>query len=170
MRPGLRPAALVSALVWIVLLTSGSAHAGGPTATVTPSTGLHDLQSVVVSGSGFSDVSLFGVAECSGDRTLAGSVCVGQTTVSQSADSFSTTFTVHQFVGTVDCAVAPGTCYIGASNVQGGGLSFSQAAFAPLAFGPRSPTSKSQCKAGGAADFGLTKKECKNVVKSVARH
>jgi hypothetical protein len=156
-----------SVLVGVMLLTSGTAYAA-PTVSVTPSTGLQDLQSVALRGSGYTtDVTQFALAQCTGDGTPDGTVCIGQTVVPVSgAGSFSTTFTVHQFVGTVDCATAPGACFIGASNIAGGGPSFSQAAFAPLSFGPGSPTSKAECKKGGAADFDLTKKECKNVVKS----
>jgi hypothetical protein len=167
MRPRLRAGVFVSALVGVMLLTSGTAHAA-PTATVTPSTGLQDLQSVAVSGSGFTtDVIQFGLAQCTGDGTPEGTVCIGHTVVAASGPgSFSTTFTVHQFVGTVDCAAAPGTCVIGASNIVGGGPSFSQAVIVPLTFGPGLPTSKNECKKGGAADFDLTKKECKDVVKS----
>jgi hypothetical protein len=117
-----------------------------------------------VTGSGFSaDVTSYGLAQCNADA--APNVCIGQTVVVGSGGSFSTTFTVHQFVGPTDCGAAPKTCFIGGSNLNGDGGSFNEFDFAPLTFGPGLPESKADCKKGGFENFGLTKKECKDIVK-----
>jgi hypothetical protein len=140
---------LVASVLLGVVLTAGVAQAQqGPTVTVTPATGLQDGQTVTVTGSGFSsDVTLFGLAQCNDDA--APNVCIGSTVVPGSGGSFSASFTVQRFVGTTDCAAAPGTCFIGGSNLNGGGGALEEFDFAPLSFGPEQPASKDDCKRGG---------------------
>jgi polyhydroxybutyrate depolymerase len=118
-----------------------------PTVTVTPSTGLEEGQTVTVTGSGFaSDVSLVGLAQCDGPQQS----CAGQTVVPASGGAFSTTFVVHRSVLGVDCGVAPGTCVLGASNLNGSGAAFVQRSLVPLSFAtaPGAPTIIQNATAG----------------------
>ena len=113
-------------LVAGVLAVGGVAAASGQSITLSQSTGLTDLQSVTVTGTGYDPTANNGnvsIIECASqpagtcDVATAGSVPV------QPDGSFSTSFTVHktfQFDPTgantlVDCTVSPG-CSISAAQ------------------------------------------------------
>ena len=103
------------------LVGSGRAPAL-PVVTVTPSTGLVDLQQVTVTGSGFSANAQIGTVQC---RTgaLDEADCDLSTLVYAQADAggaFTLTRYVRRLIGvnakTVDCG-APSGCILGAGNV-----------------------------------------------------
>lgn len=102
---------------------AGSVHAPAlPVVTVTPSTGLVDLEQVTVTGSGFSANAQIGTVQC---RTgaLNEADCDLSTLVYAQADAggaFTLTRYVRRLIGvnakTVDCG-APSGCILGAGNV-----------------------------------------------------
>jgi hypothetical protein len=113
-----------------------------PSLTVTPSTGLLYVQSVTLSGSGFTPNVFVGWAECrnnhSGD---AGDCDVTHTgsTLTDGAGAFSAPFTVRRMLhtanGDVDCAAAPGTCNVGSAKIS----DHSEGAGMALTFDPSAP-------------------------------
>ena len=95
-----------------------------PVVTVTPSTDLAHLQTVTVSGTGFTPNVNVGLAEChntdSGDANDCDTTHTGFAPTDASG-AFSAPFTVRRILhtpnGDVDCAAAPGTCNIGAAKI-----------------------------------------------------
>jgi LPXTG-motif cell wall-anchored protein len=100
-----------------------------PAFTVTPNAGLHDLQSVTVTGSGFAPGSSLDISQCKVNGNEIAGVCYGATRTVVTTDSsggFSTPMFVRRVINeigaTVDCASSPGLCAIavpGASAVVG---------------------------------------------------
>ena len=144
-------------------LGSGAAEAQEvPSITVTPSAGLQDGQSVTVTGSGFSaDVASVGLAQCDvvgPEPVTVTDLCIGQTVVPASGGSFSATFTVSRLVLGTDCALTPGRCLLGASNLDGAGGAFVELDYAPLSFAmvPGAPTIGTATASSGQATVSWT--------------
>jgi LPXTG-motif cell wall-anchored protein len=109
--------AIFGAAFLLVGLTAGPAHAA-PAATVSPATGLRDLQTVQVSGTGFAPNATVPVSQCvlGPGGTVAG-ICYGATRVTVTADAtgaFTTPFVVRRVIveagPSQDCAASPGIC------------------------------------------------------------
>ncbi len=105
-----------------------------PTVSVTPSTGLSDLETVTVAGTGLVADASFNVAQCNIFNGKAGGVCYEPTRKSVTTDSsgaFTTSFVVRRIIvetgASVDCASGPARCgiIVGETN---------QVVVAPLAF------------------------------------
>ena len=134
--------------VALVLAASTAVSQVGPSATVTPDTGLVDGQTVTVQGSGFDPSTLdIGVAQCPAEATSAAD-CVGHKVVPASGGSFSTTFVVQRLVLGVDCASVAGRCFVGSSNLNGL-PAFTQQVKVPVTFVGAIPATKEDCKNGG---------------------
>jgi CHRD domain/Neocarzinostatin family len=129
--------AVVAAVVLTTVLWPQAAGAQvAPTIEVVPGDGLQDGQSVGVFGGGFSPgTTIVGLAQCVTGSQFPGD-CVGQSVITTTDGEYSSSFSVVRFVGAVDCASAPGACFIGASNLNGPGGAFVDQAVAPLSFGP----------------------------------
>jgi hypothetical protein len=113
-----------------------------PSLTVTPSTGLVHLQTVTLSGTGFTPNVSVGWAECKNNNSGDAGDCDTSHTGFASTDgsgAFSAPFTarrtLHTPNGDVDCAAAPGTCNIGAAKIS----DYAEHAGAPLTFDPNAP-------------------------------
>jgi|HubBroStandDraft_4_1064222.scaffolds.fasta_scaffold105656_1 hypothetical protein len=135
-----RALAAVSAVVAGSLVVAvPSASAGGPSITVTPSTGLIDGQTVTVSGTGFTVPipHLLGIGECANVASPGFNDC-DQTKVNlfiPSTEDFVETYTVARFITTVnqgalDCAL-PTACSLA---VEAFTTQTFQVAVAPIAF------------------------------------
>jgi LPXTG-motif cell wall-anchored protein len=105
--------------VAVVLAGFTAASAGtGPAATVTPATGLRDLQAVEVSGTGFPANASVPITQCVlGPGGTAAGICYGATRITVTADAggaFTTSFIVRRVIveagSSKDCADAPGAC------------------------------------------------------------
>jgi len=132
----------------LVLAASTAFSQAGPSATVTPDTGLVDGQTVAVQGSGFDPSTVdIGVAQCPAEATSAAD-CVGHKVVQANGGSFSTTFVVHRFVLAVDCASVAQRCFLGASNLNGL-PAFTEQVKVPLTFVGATPATTEDCKNGG---------------------
>ncbi|MFI5042360.1 MAG: neocarzinostatin apoprotein domain-containing protein [Acidimicrobiales bacterium] len=99
--------------------TTSTLPGSTPALTVTPSEGLHDLEMVTVSGSGYVPGEAVGLAQCLLFNGLIGGICYGATRTDVTADpsgGFATSMVVRRIisesVNTADCAAAPGTCGI----------------------------------------------------------
>lgn len=113
-----------------------------PAVTVTPSTGLVHLQSVSISGTGFTPNVSVGFAECKNNSSGDADDCDISHTGSASTDgsgAFSAAFVARRILhtpnGDVDCAAAPGTCNIGAAKIT----DYAEHGGAPLTFDPDAP-------------------------------
>ncbi len=105
-----------------------------PTVSVAPSTGLSDLETVTVAGTGLVADAPFNVAQCNIFNGKAGGVCYEPTRKSVRTDSsgaFTTSFVLRRIIvetgASVDCASGPARCGIIVGEV-------SQVVVAPLAF------------------------------------
>jgi hypothetical protein len=111
-----------------------------PAATVTPASGLHDLQAVQVAGTGFTPNAVVPITQCAvGPGGGAGGICYGATRITVTTDAtgaFSTSFIVRRVIveagPSKDCAEAPGVCGI---NVGTDAVIASP----PLEFDPATP-------------------------------
>ena len=113
-----------------------------PAVTVTPSTGLVTLQTVTISGTGFTPNTGVGWAECKNNGSGDGNDCDVNHTGSAGTDSsgaFTAAFVVRRILhtanGDVDCATAPGTCNLGVGKIS----DHAERAGAPLTFDPNAP-------------------------------
>ncbi len=120
------------------------ASAGGPSISVTPSTGIVDGQTVTVSGTGFTvgTPTILELIECANVVSPVIADCDTATFEASliSVDDFVQTYTATRLIstanqGSLDCAV-PGTCVLGAAA---GYIGF-QAADAPITFTTHVPT------------------------------
>ncbi len=109
---------------------------------MTPSTGLVHLQTVTVSGTGFTPNVSVGFAECKNNNSGDAGDCDTTHTGFASTDgsgAFSAPFAARRILhtpnGDVDCAAAPGTCNIGAAKIS----DYAEHAGAPLTFDPNAP-------------------------------
>ena len=138
---------VVVACAALAVASSTASSQVGPSATVTPDTGLVDGQTVTVQGSGFDpSVQGVGIAQCPFGGTV--NDCIGQQVVSASGGSFSATFTVHSSALAVDCASVARRCFLGASNLDGLPV-FTQQVFVPLTFAGATPATADDCRNGG---------------------
>jgi hypothetical protein len=118
------------------------AAAVNPVITVTPSTDLVHLQSVTVSGTGFTANTPVGFAECannfSGDPDDCDTTHTGIATT-DGAGAFSAPFVVRRILhtpnGDVDCADPAAVCHIGAAKLS----DYDERAGALLTFDPDAP-------------------------------
>jgi hypothetical protein len=120
----------------VVLGGAGGAGAVAGSITVTPDTGLHDLQTVTVSGSSFAAGKSLSVAQCRIVNGTTAGVCYGATRVDVTTDgsgAFTMAFVVRRLIvesgSPVDCASAPDTCGIAVDGPASGSL-----VVAPLSF------------------------------------
>jgi hypothetical protein len=113
-----------------------------PMITVKPNTNLVDLQTVTVYGRDFQPGSAAATIECAGNAT--GENQCDLNTLFEVPISSSGTFTLSRFVRriittgdgtTVDCGSAPGTCIMGAANIN----NVMEATSQPLSFNPSVP-------------------------------
>jgi hypothetical protein len=142
-------AATVAALLGAAA-PADAAPSGTPRVRAAPSRALQDGQTVAVSGSGFPPNAGIGLAQCPAGASFP-TACVGQLVVGADAGSFAGSLQVRRFVGSTDCAAAPGTCVLGASNLSGNGA-FTQMAFVRLRFGP--PATVLQTTLTGQREIG----------------
>jgi hypothetical protein len=117
---------LVAVSAAVAVAASGGASSGAavvlPVVTVTPSTGLVDLQKVTVTGSGFSANAQVATVQCR-SGAIGEADCDLGTLVYQPADS-NGAFTLSRYVRrliqvgatTIDCG-APAGCILGAGNI-----------------------------------------------------
>jgi hypothetical protein len=119
--------------------------------TVTPNTGLVDLQTVSVRGTGFIANATTGVAQCLPPVTGTEDCGALSVLTTDPSGAFSVTLTLRQVLTTqlgqtIDCASSDSACVVAAANASD---IAGTVTVAPLSFGPPSPTSKSDCKNGG---------------------
>src|SRR6476620_7798566 len=118
---GRRWASLVAISAAVAVAASGGASSGAavvlPIVTVSPSTGLVDLQTVTVTGSGFSANAQVATVQCR-SAAIGASDCDPGTLVYKQADAngaFTLTRYVRRLIGfsgsTVDCG-APAGCIL----------------------------------------------------------
>ena len=96
-----------------------------PTVTVAPSQGLNDGQVVQVSGSQFTPGATLVIIECQATATGASGCDIGNliNVTADASGQFATPFAVVGAFAvpggsTVDCAAAPGNCYIAVANIS----------------------------------------------------
>ena len=111
-----------------------------PSFTVAPDTALHDLQTVTVSGQHYTPNLIVSLSQCKLLNGLSGGVCYGATRLDVKTDasgSFSTPMYVRRDINEttaiIDCATAPATCGIIASQANQPTL------VQPLSFDPAVP-------------------------------
>jgi hypothetical protein len=63
---------VLTAMLVVVLVACGGSKKKGPSATITPSSGLHDGQVVQVVGKGFTPGKQYGITECADKGTATG--------------------------------------------------------------------------------------------------
>ena len=146
-------AAVVIVSLTTLLTAQGAGAQEGPTAMVTPSTGLQDGQVVTVTGTGFNTGTSggVGVIECPASNppvVFDNCVIPGQV-VPAFGGSFSGTYTVQRTIGGgFDCASAPGACVISVTNLFGGTAGFTDWVSVPISF-RNPPQSIADCQRGG---------------------
>ncbi|WP_158883774.1 enediyne antibiotic chromoprotein [Amycolatopsis anabasis] len=137
-----RLAAVFAAGAGVVLLAAAPASAATPEITVSPSTGLHDGQSVTVTGQGFAAGDQVGAMQCGpGDWPAVSCDFADRSVVTtDSAGGFSTTVTVRAAfdgvspvdgspAGKVDCTATPGC------SLRSGSIADSSVFASPVALG-----------------------------------
>jgi hypothetical protein len=125
----------VAVAVAAVAIPATAAHATGPSLTAVPNTGLHDGDSVAVTGAGFTASTAYNVVECSGLTGLAACDTSNVVSGTTGADgSISDSITVHTgTIGNGTCAPGSSNCYVVASTDAGGpDTAFASIAFAAL--------------------------------------
>jgi hypothetical protein len=120
MRVAARAALSLSAMgitIAAVVAPMSPALAAAPTLSVSPNTGLHDAESVTVTGSSFAANKTFYMVECSGSTEAdcdTSNLVTGTTTAS---GGLSTSFTVHTgAIGAGTCTTTSTTCSIAATT------------------------------------------------------
>jgi hypothetical protein len=134
-----RALAIVAAVLATVAVAVPAAAQAAPTVDASPSTALHDMQTIDVSGAGFEPGRAITVSQCA--LSAAGKVsgvCYGATAQNVTIDAsgaFAIRFIVRRVINeagaSVDCATAAGRC----------GLSAEALATAPITFDANVPPS-----------------------------
>jgi hypothetical protein len=112
----LRFGVVAGAALLVTALVASPASAA-PAATVTPATGLRDLQVVQVSGTEFPPDTAIPITQCVVQGGVAAGICYGATRIMVTTDAtgaFTAPFVVRRVIveagPTKDCADAPGAC------------------------------------------------------------
>ena len=164
LRVHLATAGLVAVLVVVMAPVAAEA---APTATVTPSTGLVELQDVTVSGSGFGgsvDVYMCQGVHSESNRPDPNN-CGGfiENTTASGTGSYTNSYEVHRFIyapalgRTVDCAASASSCIMIVSDY----FSTNTLLEVPLAFAPPPPPPTTRgsidIEPGTAVDYQLVR-------------
>ena len=138
------PAAATTTTTSSTTSTTSTTIAAAATAAVSvvPDTGLSDLQTVTISGTGFSTGEAVNLAQCNLFAGKAGGVCYApthKTVTASSSGDFSTSFVVRRVIvesgSSADCGTAPATCGIAAGGTV-------HTAFATLTFSSSVPANR----------------------------
>jgi Neocarzinostatin family len=125
--------------------SGSSSVCGPPTLTATPSVGLADGQTIIVTGSGFTPFVGVGMVECQEGATGPSGCDIStlRELATDGSGSFSTPYTVTRVITTtagklganktIDCALSP--CFLGAADVS----NYSVAASVAIGFNPKIP-------------------------------
>jgi hypothetical protein len=127
----------------------GDVSAAAPAITVSPAVGLVDLQSVTVTGSGFTPGAFLAVQQCKAGTIVLFPTCGfgGPFVTADGSGAFVTTMVVRRTIRTpvnlaYDCVASPGACEIDVidSGPGGGGIASQSLTFDPSAPSPALPS------------------------------